>query len=98
MTRHLLPLLLAAAASAPPQPSQAKVERAASRIQIDAVAFDGKGAPVLDLKPEELEVWIGHFRVPIDSLTVVTPAASQDRLIVLLLDEVTVPPINAARG
>ena len=46
----------------------------------------------MDLKPEEVEVWIGHFRVPIESFTVVTPDANPSgRLTVLVLDDVTVP-------
>jgi VWFA-related protein len=46
----------------------------------------------MDLKPDEVEVWIGHFRVPIESFTVVTPAANPSgRLTVLVLDDVTMP-------
>ena len=98
MTRLLPAMLLAAAAVVPMQPSQSPAARGVTQLQIDAVAVDRKGTPVVDLKPEELEVWIGHFRVPIDTFTVVTPATDAGRLIVLILDDVTVPPVNGARG
>ncbi|MGH9409095.1 MAG: VWA domain-containing protein [Vicinamibacterales bacterium] len=62
------------------------------RVVIDAVAYDKTGSPVLDLKPDEVEVSIGHFKVPIRAMTAVTPASDQNgRLIVLLLDDTTVP-------
>src|SRR5260370_38329300 len=57
-------------AAAPPR---AAVERGSSRLLIDAVAFDRNGVPVVDLKPEEMEAWIGHFRVPIETFTAVAP-------------------------
>jgi VWFA-related protein len=89
MTRLLLPLVLIALASLPEHP-QTPSERGAGRIHIDAVAVDRKGLPVMDLKPEEVEVWIGHFRVPIESFTVVTPNANPSgRLTVLILDDMT---------
>ncbi len=97
MSRILLSLVLAAAAGYIGTGPQAPVERG-SRIQIDAVAVDRKGVPVMDLKPEELEVWIGHFRVPIGSFAVVTPATDEGRLTVLVLDDVTVPLSHGARG
>jgi VWFA-related protein len=80
-------------------PLQAPAERS-SRLLIDAVAFDRNGAPVVDLKPEELEVWIGHFRVPIESLAAVTPAsdAHGGRLTVLVLDDMTLPLTLAGRA
>lgn len=72
---------------------QSAPERFQARLLIDAVAVDQHGAPVLDLRADELEVWIGHFRVPIDTLTAVTPATDErnGRLVVLVLDDVTVP-------
>lgn len=91
MTRILLPLVLIALAAVPGG-AQAPSERGRGRIHIDVVAVDKKGLPVVDLKPEEVEVWIGHFRVPIESFTVVTPAANPSgRLTVLILDDVTLP-------
>src|SRR6187401_2560550 len=89
MIRLLLPLVLIALGTVPGF-TQAPSERGAGRIHIDAVALDKNGLPVMDLKPAEVEVWIGHFRVPIESFTVVKPAANPSgRLTVLVLDDVT---------
>jgi VWFA-related protein len=91
MIRLLLPLVLIALGTVPGL-TQAPSERGAGRIHIDAVAVDKNGLPVMDLKPAEVEVWIGHFRVPIESFTVVTPEANPSgRLTVLMLDDVTTP-------
>jgi VWFA-related protein len=91
MTRFLLPVVLLALSLVPGRP-QAPSERGKGRIHIDIVAADKAGLPVVDLKPEEVEVWIGHFRVPIESFTVVTPTANPSgRLTVLMLDDVTLP-------
>jgi VWFA-related protein len=92
MIRVLLPLVLFALSWAPGAP-QAPGVRGAGRIFVDAVAADSRGLPVMDLKPDEVEIWIGHFRVPIESFTVVTPSAdpSAGRLTVLVLDDVTLP-------
>jgi VWFA-related protein len=91
---RLLPQLVLIAAIAPigTQP-QAPVERGSARLLIDAIAVDRKGAPVLDLKAEEVEVWIAHYRVPIDTFAAVTPASDErpGRLIVLVLDDVALP-------
>ena len=75
MIRLLLPLVLIALGPVPAL-TQTPSERGAGRIHIDAVAVDKNGLPVMDLKPAEVEVWIGHFRVPIESFTVVTPDAN----------------------
>jgi VWFA-related protein len=90
MIRLLLPLVLVALSWFPGGP-QAPGVRGAGRIFIDAVATDRAGVPVMDLKPDEVEVWIGHFRVPTESFTVVTPSAdpSAGRLTVLMMDDVT---------
>jgi VWFA-related protein len=60
---------------------------------IDAVAYDHAGKAVMDLKPSEVEVWVGHFKVPIETFTVVTPGADErnGRFFVLLLDDISVP-------
>ena len=92
MTRVLTGLVLLAATPAllgqtpAPQPS-------ASTVVIDVVAHDRRGMPVMDLKPSEVEVWIGHFRVPIETFTVVQPGADErtGRLFVLILDDISVP-------
>jgi VWFA-related protein len=67
--------------------------REATHLLIDVVAADGKGNPVTDLKQDELEVWIAGYRVPIETLVSVTPAseAARGRLILLVLDDMTLP-------
>jgi VWFA-related protein len=62
-------------------------------LLIDAVALDSRNMPVADLKPSDLEVWIGHFRVPIETFTQVTPATDErgGRIVVLVLDDISVP-------
>jgi VWFA-related protein len=94
MTRLLILLAsIAAAGPAGPRP-QVAVERAPGHLLIDAVALDRNGAPVADLTREEIEVWIGGYRVPIDTFTSVTPAgpARAERSIVLILDDLTLAP------
>lgn len=90
MIRLLLPLVLIALSSTSGRPQEPGL-RGAGRIFIDFVAADKAGAPVMDLKPDEVEVWIGHFRVPTESFTVVTPSADPGtgRLTILVLDDVT---------
>src|SRR5689334_14197041 len=69
----------------------APMQGPASRgLTIDFVALDRNGAPVADLKPDEVEVWIGQFRAPVRQMTVVTPQADErgGRIIVLLLDDI----------
>ena len=63
-------------------------------LQIQVVAADRKGSPVTDLKREDLEVWINGYRIPIETIVAVTPTTQQrgGRLIVLLMDDVTVEP------
>jgi VWFA-related protein len=84
MTRLLIALVTAAALSQAPAP-------AGRLLTIDFVALDRDGMPVPDLKPGEVEVWIGQFRAPVRRMTVVTPEADErdGRLFVLLLDDIT---------
>jgi VWFA-related protein len=78
---------------------QGPPDKSSSRVVIDAVAVDKNGMPVVDLRPEEVEVWIGHFRVPIESFTAVTPATSRGgRLTILVLDDMTMPPALIGRA
>jgi VWFA-related protein len=69
-------------------------------LEIQAVALDRDGTPVNDLRPTDLEVWIAGFRVPIESLLVAPPAAQDTpgRLIVLLMDDITLDPVIVARA
>src|SRR5262249_42024268 len=84
MTRGLV-ALATATLLAHTQPSSSRM------LTIDFVALDRDGAPVPDLKPDEVEVWIGQFRAPVRQMTVVTPEADErgGRIIVLLLDDMT---------
>jgi VWFA-related protein len=61
-------------------------------LEIQAVASDKRGNPVTDLKRDDLEVWINGRRIPVEALTAVAPSDGDraGRLIVLLLDDVTV--------
>ena len=59
--------------------------------------------PVPDLRADELEVWIAGYRVPIDTLTAVTPESpgsddARGRSIVLVLDDVTLEPATVPRA
>ncbi len=69
-------------------------------LEIDVVATDGDGNPVTDLKHGDFEVWIGGLRTPIRDITVVTPEGQErpGRLIVLILDDMTLDPTMVARG
>jgi VWFA-related protein len=82
MTRTLVALSAAALLAQAP---------AARTLTIDFVALDRNGRPVQDLKPTEVEVWVGQFRAPVQRMTVVTPEADErgGRIIVLLLDDMT---------
>ena len=101
MVRLLLSLVLAAAAA----PAAARVQDPATGVpprllQIEAAVVDGSGHPVTDLKPSEFEVWIGGYRVPIESVGVVSPdsADATGRLILVLLDDITVPQAMIPRA
>ena len=99
---RLLFIVLAAIAAAGPTAlrGQAPVERLPGRLLIDAVAFDRNGAPVSDLRREELEVWIAGYRVPIDTFTAVRAGDADrgGRSIVLILDDVTLEPVVIPRA
>jgi VWFA-related protein len=63
-------------------------------LTLDFVALDRNGFPVTDLKPSDIEVWIGQFRAPVGTLRLVTPESDErpGRVFVLLLDDVTLRP------
>ena len=84
----MAPLLLLLAILA----TQTPADRVATPLSLDIVAFDRSEMPVTDLKQEEVEVWIGGYRVPIETFRLVTPASDErGRSIVLILDDVTLP-------
>ena len=72
---------------------------AASFLHISAVAVDRNERPVTNLKKEDLEVWIGGYRVPIEQLTLATDESDErsGRLTVLLLDDMTLQPALTSR-
>jgi len=92
MTRVLIALAIAVIFSGTQSPPS-------RTIAIDFVALDRAGNPVMDLKPAEVEVWIGQFRTPIDTFTPITSGSPEyaGRLVVLLLDDVTLSPEAFAR-
>jgi VWFA-related protein len=100
MRRVLMPLMFAGLLGWAAPHAQDAPRPVGPQVRIDFVADGREGDPVLDLKPSDVEVWIGHFRVPIDTFTIVTPQADErdGRLIVLLLDDITIPPAMAARA
>lgn len=85
MTRVLTALATAALLAPAQTPTSSKT------VTIDFVALDQNNRPVRDLRPDEVEVWIGQFRAPVRQMTVVTPEADErgGRIIVLLLDDMT---------
>ena len=87
--------LVFAPAGAVRLPAQEPADRPpAQLLTIDAVALDRRNNPVTDLTKDEVEVWIGGFRIPIEAFEAVTPGSGGDdgRLIVLLLDDMLLPP------
>ena len=67
-------------------------------LRISAVALDRHNRPVTDLGARDLEVWIGGYRVPIETVTAVTTSSDdRGRQMVLLLDDTTLTPSQAPR-
>ncbi len=66
-------------------------------LHIQVAAVDRNGRPVTDLKPDEFEVWINIFRVPIQTVTIVSPSSERPRSFVLLLDDMAIQPADAPR-
>ena len=74
-----LTAMVAAALSQSQPATQKRPELDLNRVWIDAVFLDHKGTPVTDINRDELEVWIGHFQVPIETFISVTPANDAGR-------------------
>ena len=99
MAQLLAALAVIATMSAQREPPQVRVEPAPGHLSIDAVAVDRNGLPVTDLRPQELEVWINGYRVPIETLTVMAANdTGSGRSIVLLLDDITLEPAIVPRA
>jgi len=98
--RRMMRLLLAWAAAAVVTLPGPVAQRQGASILIDAVAVDGNGNPVADLKPGDLDVRVGQFHTPVESLELVTPESpnNQGRVIVLLMDDITLPQSEVPRA
>jgi VWFA-related protein len=95
MTRLVTLLLIAAVGTLADAHVQEVPDRRAPgpQLHISAVAFDRSNRPVGDLRASDLEAWIGGYRVPIRTLTLVTSSdAPAARSIVLLIDDRTLAP------
>ena len=78
--------------------AQKRSERSPTHLVIDVVALGRDEAPINDLRRDEVEVWISGYRVPVDSFVSITPGEPRsERLIVLVLDDMTVPLATTPR-
>jgi VWFA-related protein len=90
----LLGLTLTAAGTLPSQPQRTR------QLVIDVVVVDRDGVPVMDLRQDEFEIWIGKYRVPAETFVPVS-ASSTDRaaqVMVLVLDDFALPQQVIPRG
>ena len=88
----LVLLTLALTAVRLPQSTPQPAPPAKADLWIDVVALDRRDMPVTDLRPEELELWIGGYRIPIADVVAVTAGSTEGRTVVVILDNGTVPP------
>lgn len=97
---RLTSLALAGALGWGAQLPQPAAPHRSEHLLIDVVAVDRKGQPVTDLRPGELEVWINGYRVPIETLSVVTPSGDEGggRSLVVILDDMTLQPAVVPRA
>jgi VWFA-related protein len=86
----LITVVLAVATAAGARTQSTDAPRAPLRIH--AAVVDRTGNPVTDLRPDEFEVWINVYRVPIQTVTVVSPTSERGRTIALLLDDMAIGP------
>ncbi|CAN5743782.1 hypothetical protein BH24ACI5_BH24ACI5_03570 [soil metagenome] len=94
-TSVLIYALAAALGSAPPHQTQPPP----AILEVDAVAVDRHGNPVTDLRPEDVEVWLERYRIPLASLTALSDVDERRRRsIVLILDDIAVPPTLVPRA
>jgi VWFA-related protein len=93
-TSMLLAVVIAGVAAQDPRPA------APQRVlEIDAVPLDRDGNVLTDLKRDEVEVWVEHYRIPIETFIAITPEDERaKRSIVLLLDDMTLSPASVPRA
>jgi len=95
MRRFLITAVLVAAAAVGVRTQTADTARAPIRVHASVV--DRSGNPVTDLRPDEFEVWINIYRVPIQTVTIVAPTSERGRTIALLLDDMAIEPAMGLR-
>ena len=100
ITLRRMTRLLVASAAALVLTVHAPAEQRGASILIDAVAVDGNGNPVLDLRPGDLDVRVGQLHVPVESLELVTPESPnrEGRIVILLMDDITLPQSEVPRA
>jgi VWFA-related protein len=94
-TDMVIALALTALAAQPP--AQVPAPPARADLWIDVVALDSRAAPLTDLRPDEFEVWISGYRIPITDVVAVTPESQTGRTMVVILDNAAVPPALVPR-
>jgi VWFA-related protein len=95
LTRTALAALVLALAS--PLLAQTPAPPVRANLWIDAVATSRNDMPITDLRPEEFEVWISGYRIPITDVVAVTPESGVSRTVVIVLDNAAVPPVLVPR-
>lgn len=65
-------------------------------LRIDAVAHTRDGGPAT-ITADDIEVWLDGRRLPVESVRAATGDSSSGRLLVLLLDDVTIEPVMVLR-
>jgi VWFA-related protein len=81
-----------------PPPGQAPVfETNAQEVSLDLVVHDKKNRPVVDLKPEQIEVTDNGSPVKLTSLRLVSGASEREHLITLLFDPLEPKMMKQAR-
>lgn len=75
-----------------PRQDPAKTPAPPALLEVDAIAVDRDGQPVTDLKPGDVEIWLEQYRIPLESMTVLSEDDDRRRRsIVLVLDDITLP-------
>lgn len=92
-TTLLLAALATTLGAAPASHQQPATPAKVQLLEVDAVAIDRQGKPVTDLKPGDVEIWLESYRIPLESLTVLSENDQRRRRsIVLILDDMMITP------